>query len=305
MERQNGMQNLKRFIALGALAALLYWDWILWGQAPNGFALPIGEGAATGQSSNGVAAFFTLGLAFEAILAAIIAWGIVLAQATEPTERELGLANWFIFILLTVAALLSELFLIGSSAPFGMPGWIFGLLVLLMSIALIYGTAAWLWTRAWVIARRKICTAVIPIIASWVITLYDTIEVCLKWSVQTYQRCTAWATRTSRECAKWGTTTSTTCSAWGTSSTRTCISWLPSWLGWICLIWNVVVQTVCLAWEVVVTAVCLLLLIVVQLVCLAFILVAILVCLLWTLIVLAISIVLTVVIGLLRIFFFC
>lgn len=305
-EESNGQSTaVRKILALVLFGVLIYFDTALWSQARESLGVSLENGGWIGLATNGESLLFIAGIFFELALAGTILWGLILTQADTPTSGELDTAHIFIFVLLTIAAIITEILAFLGGAPAGPPGWVFVLLVLLMSVAVIYGTAIWLWTRAWIGIRRKICSVVIPLIASWVIILYDTIEACLSWSVRKFSECAAWGTKTSRQCAQWGTRTSTSCRSWGTSTTRTCMSWLPAVLGFICLLWNVVVQVVCLAWQVIVTVVCLLWLIIVELVCLLFIIFMILACLVWTIIVLIISLVLMVVIGLLRIFFFC
>ena len=302
---KGGNQKVKQAIALIAFAALAYWDTILWAEAQQAMYQRFGEGGWGAWLSQGWNLAFVAAIGLEVVMAGAMFWGLLLARADDPTEAELGSANLFIFLMVIIVTILGEIFLAGGSIPFGWPGWVFALLVLLFSILSIYLAFIGLFIRSWILARRKICTVLIPQFRSFIITLWKSVYSCIDWAVETYKQCAQWGTKTTQECANWGQRSYNSCSGWGTSTTKTCQSWLPSFLGWICMGWNVLVQTVCIAWVVVVEVFCVAWFLVVQVICLLFVIVSVLVCLVWALVVLAITIVITVITGILVIVFFC
>lgn len=294
---------LKKVVALLALAAILAGTIALFPTAQN-HLMALLERYGWGFLLQPQFLFMLAGFLFELFVAFALLWGGLLAQA-EPTAGEIDLANVWIFILLTVSAIISEIVIALTFAPGGPPGWVIALLVILASLLLIYGTFIWLWTTWWILARRRICYVFVPWFRTKVLELWLTSLTCLQWAAHTYSVCAQWGIHTLEVCGNWVSTTTRTCISWSTTTSSRCKSWLPGFLGWICVLAEIVVDAVCVLFAVVVVVACVLWFIVVELVCLLWLLVTVLVCLAWMLIVTVILIVVLIFLGLLIIFFLC
>ena len=217
--------------------------------------------------------------------------GLSLAKVTlDIVEEEKDIISWVTFILTVIAIIIGEAITF-ATLPTGV-GLIIILLAILASLIAIYLAVITKWPFAWTMARRWICSTIVPwhfkvfvwVMEKWVKCtewgLYTSAK-CLEWVVNSWRECAEWGINTTKKCVKWAEETSTTCRKWGTETSETCRSWLPIWLGFICTGWEVIVKTVCLAWETITTLVCIVWVIVEEIACLAWVTVTSIVCSLW------------------------
>lgn len=234
--------------------------------------------------------FCIAGFAFELFLAYVLLWGGILAQ-TAPTEEETDIANIYIFILLTLVAIIGEIVTGLTFSAGGPPGWVIAFLVILASLIGIWATFAWIWTPWWILARRNICFVFIPQFRSATFDLWLTSIQCLAWTTQQWQLCAQYWLNFMQVCAQWVSTTTQECVQWATVT-------LPGWLSWIvdigCAVFAAVVATVCALWF-----------IVAEVICILWLIILVLICLVWMVIVTLILIVVLIFLGLLIFAFFC
>jgi hypothetical protein len=299
----NALAVVRKIVALAVLAGLVGYDLQIGPNALAGFSNLLAE-QGWGVLLQPEVLFCLAGWAFEAFLVGVFLWGGVFAQA-GPTQGEIDIANVFVLILIGGAAIVGEILTAIGFAAAGPIGWPIALAIILGSLMIIYGTIIWLWMTQWILLRRFLCFTWLPNFRTQVIQLWLTSVSCLQWALQSYQTCSQWGTQTTQQCANWITNTTTNCIGWSTTTTNTCKSWLPSFLGWLCILWDVVVTTVCIAVAVVVTTVCGAWYLLVQVVCVLWLMVTVLVCLLWMVVVTVITIVTLIFIGLTLIVFFC
>ena len=293
---------VRRVVLLAVLAAVAALLWAAWPAVPKAWEQNFAGRPLVAFATDGRAVLLVVLLILEtmfaAVLAVVLGQAIILAQAEPITPHEQDVANWIIFVFVSLGTIISEI--IGAVLSWPLL-WITIFLLILASLMLIYATAFWLWTGAYIAARRQLCQVWIPWVEARFYYHLQRYSECVLWSYDSFIACAAWGFRHFERCDKYANKTHRECAQFNQQIANVC----PWYLTPFCVIGEIFVALGCAVWVLVTEFVCVVFVLITELVCLVFILVMIITCLIYLVFWLIVDIVMLLFVYLMRIFYFC